>query len=195
MLQYGYHVLKYNSRGIGGSTGKPSLDGFAEGQDLKAVVDWATEQIKDIESIIILVESLLNRPKFPTLICQGYSYGSLIATLFPISESIKTSHVLISYPLDARPTLILPFNVKTYDKKLTNLVQNPDGSLLIIFGDRDNFTSIKKYEKWADTLREQAGEDGAELEIVTVPGAAHNWDEEPLEKLVSHLSDWLQEHL
>ena len=51
----GYHVLRYNSRGVGTSTGRASFTGFSEVEDLEAVVQWALDRVPDIRSLVILV--------------------------------------------------------------------------------------------------------------------------------------------
>jgi uncharacterized protein len=51
----GYHVLRYNSRGVGASTGRSSFTGFSEVEDLEAVVQWALNSLPDIRSLVILV--------------------------------------------------------------------------------------------------------------------------------------------
>jgi hypothetical protein len=53
-----YHVLRYNSRGVGRSTGWPSLTGFNEGTDLVALVQWALgTAVKDVKSLILVVRA------------------------------------------------------------------------------------------------------------------------------------------
>ena len=51
-----YHVLRYNSRGVGASTGYASFTGFNEVEDLEAVVQWALNEVPDIRSLVILVQ-------------------------------------------------------------------------------------------------------------------------------------------
>ena len=51
----GYHVLRYNSRGVGASTGRASFTGFSEVEDLEAVVQWVLGRAPDIRSLVILV--------------------------------------------------------------------------------------------------------------------------------------------
>ena len=58
-----YHVLRYNSRGVGASTGSASFTGFSEVQDLEDVVQWALDKVPDIRSLVILVR-LLTYSKF-----------------------------------------------------------------------------------------------------------------------------------
>jgi uncharacterized protein len=64
-----YYVLRYNSRGVGyatiqecsklisnsRSTGWPSLSGLSEGQDLRALVQWAMQQIPNVQSVLLVV--------------------------------------------------------------------------------------------------------------------------------------------
>ncbi|KAK7690445.1 hypothetical protein QCA50_005543 [Cerrena zonata] len=68
LLELGFYVIRYNSRGVGRSSGWPSFTGTTEGQDLRLLVEWALTQIPNIKSVVIF----------------GYSYGSLISSLFPI---------------------------------------------------------------------------------------------------------------
>lgn len=55
LLAQNYHVLQYNSRGVGGSSGWPSFTGYKEAEDLKALVQWAMGQISDVRSAVIAV--------------------------------------------------------------------------------------------------------------------------------------------
>lgn len=51
----GYYVLRYNSRGVGASTGRASFTGLSEVEDLEAVVQWALDRVPEIRSLVILV--------------------------------------------------------------------------------------------------------------------------------------------
>jgi alpha/beta superfamily hydrolase len=53
-----YHVLRYNCRGVGRSTGWASLTGLAEGKDLEEVIAWALETIPDVRSVVIIVRNV-----------------------------------------------------------------------------------------------------------------------------------------
>lgn len=55
----GYHVLRYNSRGVGRSQGRRTLTGFAESQDLKEVVKWMQRRYAMIEHIVLIVSQSL----------------------------------------------------------------------------------------------------------------------------------------
>ncbi len=50
-----YYLLRYNSRGVGKSSGWPSLTGLSEGEDLRALVQWAIGTIGNIKSLVIVV--------------------------------------------------------------------------------------------------------------------------------------------
>jgi uncharacterized protein len=55
----GYHVLRYNSRGNGASTGWPSFSGLNEGKDLEAMVQWALQTADvPIESLVLIVSCM-----------------------------------------------------------------------------------------------------------------------------------------
>ncbi|EEB93408.1 hypothetical protein MPER_07939, partial [Moniliophthora perniciosa FA553] len=60
-----YHIIRYNSRGVGRSSGWPSFTGFKESQDLQAVIDWALTNPAT--------------PNISTVVIIGYSHGSIIA--------------------------------------------------------------------------------------------------------------------
>ncbi|KJA19450.1 hypothetical protein HYPSUDRAFT_143778 [Hypholoma sublateritium FD-334 SS-4] len=163
-----YHVLCYNSRGNGNSTGWSSFTGFSEVEDLKAVVSWLINQVGDVRSVVFL----------------GYSHGSLIASLHPVLPAIRTSHILLSYPLGPRAWLTM-FNSSSYNSALRNLVQHPDSNVLVIFGDQDEFTSIAKYRTWASELG------GSNLEIREIPNASHFWHGRSGRELQGIVSRWL----
>ncbi|KIJ89671.1 hypothetical protein K443DRAFT_618900, partial [Laccaria amethystina LaAM-08-1] len=87
LLSKNYHVLRYNSRGVGRSTGQASFAGFDEAKDLEAIIHWTLDHLPNVSSIVII----------------GYSHGSLIASLQPpLPAPVQTSHVLLSYPLGPR---------------------------------------------------------------------------------------------
>jgi len=55
LLEARYHVLRYNSRGVGESTGSSSFTGFSEAEDLKALVQWALGQLENIDCLVLIV--------------------------------------------------------------------------------------------------------------------------------------------
>jgi alpha/beta superfamily hydrolase len=50
-------VIRYNSRGVGKSSGWPSLTGKAEGEDLKAVVQKFLAEKPEIDNVTIIVST------------------------------------------------------------------------------------------------------------------------------------------
>jgi alpha/beta superfamily hydrolase len=52
-----YHVIRYNSRGVGKSSGWPSFTGEAEGEDLKAVVQEFLAGKPEIDTLTIIVST------------------------------------------------------------------------------------------------------------------------------------------
>lgn len=59
MLAEGYHVLRYNSRGVGRSSGGPSFTGLQECKDLEELAQWALERIPSVESMVITVRCII----------------------------------------------------------------------------------------------------------------------------------------
>jgi alpha/beta superfamily hydrolase len=56
LQKYTYHVLSYNCRGVGKSTGSASYTGLSEAQDLEDMVKWALETITtEVDSLVIIV--------------------------------------------------------------------------------------------------------------------------------------------
>ncbi|KAF9058292.1 Alpha/Beta hydrolase protein, partial [Rhodocollybia butyracea] len=180
-----FHIFRYNSRGVGGSSGWPSLTGFTESKDLEAVVDWSIRYLHRLSPDSTSTAEISN----VTII--GYSHGSLIASLFPLLQlqtypQMKTSHILISYPLGPRSFLTL-FNSSRYTAKLHDLIRTPNSNLLVVYGDQDEFTSANKYENWkmelSDLRKDRDPGEHEELEhskptgltIYCRPGASHFW--------------------
>lgn len=56
-LKRDYHIILYNSRGVGNSGGSPGWTGLSEAQDLQNVVDMALREIDDVNEIVLLVGS------------------------------------------------------------------------------------------------------------------------------------------
>jgi len=167
----GYHVLLFNSRGVGGSSGWSSFTGLTEAKDLEELVQWGLGVVAEVKSVVLI----------------GYSHGALIASLHPVLPApIKTSHLLLSYPLGPRSFLTL-FHGGTYTDGLKNLIGNPQSNVLIAHGDRDEFTSAGTYEGWVTELRKNTGEFRVEL----VQGATHFWAWGSDEKLKEIVKGWV----
>ncbi|KAH9847682.1 alpha/beta-hydrolase [Lenzites betulinus] len=181
LLERGYDVLRYNSRGVGNSKGWASLTGAQEVEDLKELVQWARSTTPDLTKLVLL----------------GYSHGSLIASMHPVLSDLETSHILISYPLGPRHWLTA-FHTHRYTAALQTLVKDLKSKILIIYGDDDNFTAVDSYDSWAKGLQEsrsqqKAGgsEGNGKLEVVKIAGASHFWREhEAVLRLIDAVRDW-----
>jgi pimeloyl-ACP methyl ester carboxylesterase len=66
------------------------------------------------------------------------------------------------------------FHTGIYSLALRDILCNPDARLLLIYGDKDEFTSKSKYEEWVDTLRRTDGLK-AKLNVIPVMDASHFW--------------------
>ncbi|TCD63336.1 hypothetical protein EIP91_005655 [Steccherinum ochraceum] len=178
LLERGYYVLRYNSRGVGKSSGWPSLTGTTEAQDLLELLRWAVDTIQGVKQVVIF----------------GYSHGSLIASLFPLlPDPIQVSHVLLSYPLGPRSWLTA-FRGKHYTNTLNTLLRDPKSKVLVVYGDLDEFTGVESYDAWADGLEEEAQGDGkGELTVERVHGATHFWTDQndARGRMLQVLTDWL----
>ncbi|KAI0077061.1 alpha/beta-hydrolase, partial [Panus rudis PR-1116 ss-1] len=177
LRERGYYVLRYNSRGVGKSSGWPSLTGTQEGKDLQEVVQWALGRIPDVQQVVIL----------------GYSHGALIASLFPLlPEPIRVSHILLSYPLGPRSWLTA-FCGRTYTTALNSLLHDPRSNVLVIYGDCDEFTSEGRYDAWASDLRKEiSGGRHGTLHIEKIVTANHFWvDYEARNSLLTTVRNWV----
>ncbi|KAJ7052567.1 Alpha/Beta hydrolase protein [Mycena amicta] len=154
----GFHVVLYNSRAVGKSTGWASFTGNNEAADLAALIDWARDKIGDVRSVLVV----------------GYSYGSLISSLQPPLPDVETAYIFISYPLGVRSWLTM-FHSSRYDDALKALTGN---RVLFIFGDSDEFTGVERYRSRRKTV-------GNNVEWVEVKGGTHFWRGADGDELVS----------
>ncbi|KAJ7034920.1 Alpha/Beta hydrolase protein [Mycena alexandri] len=166
----GYHVLRYNSRGVGRSTGWASFTGLSEVGDLEALVEWALERVGEVRGVVIV----------------GYSYGSLIASQQSLLANIPTSHLLLSYPLGVRGWLTL-FKAR-YQERLEALLRDAKANVLVVFGDCDEFTGAGRYRAWRSGLE---GIGGGKVECVEVEGGTHFWRDKDGEEVVERMVGWL----
>ncbi|KAI0255135.1 alpha/beta-hydrolase [Lactifluus subvellereus] len=155
-----YHVLRYNARGVGRSSGWKSFTGLQEAEDLRELLIYALKRLGDVRELALI----------------GYSNGALTASLHPVLPApLRTTHVLISYPLGPRG-LLTAFRTRTYQSALEGLVRDPRARVLLCYGDADDFTGVEAYDGWAEALGKLAVERGGNgLEVVRIPGASHFW--------------------
>lgn len=211
LLERGYDVLRYNSRGVGKSTGWASFTGSREAEDLKELVEWARNTVPQLNSLVLAVSTTLNAHVQILMVPpQGYSHGSLIASLHPVLDDVPTAHILLSYPIGPRHWLTA-FHGHLYTAALQSLIRDPRSNVFIIYGDEDNFTSAAAYDAWATTLQRLAGDDEhhnsrsiagtsrasnasdhGKLAIAKVRGASHFWrEEEAVHRLLDVVQAWV----
>ncbi len=58
LRERGFHALRFNSRGVGSSTGWASFTGTNEGKDLEALVLWVLGHVTDVESVVLIVSCI-----------------------------------------------------------------------------------------------------------------------------------------
>ncbi|KAG8716625.1 hypothetical protein FRC08_009121 [Ceratobasidium sp. 394] len=175
----GINVFVPNSRAVGNSEGRSSFSGQAEAKDLQELVQWCVNKVKNVDCVLIV----------------GYSHGSLLASCHPVLPApIRTYHVLLSYPLSPLPLLTF-FHASTYREKLRQLVQDARANVLIMYGDRDQFTAINKYSAWAAGFQSADGEAAtgvtADVVVKMVPGADHFWRGPFNRHMKATIMDWL----
>jgi len=199
LLEKGYYVMRYAARGSGSTTRRATFTGLQEGVDLQELVRWVRGEMTGVKTILLVVSCILQRIEklrwiLINLFCgglmlQGYSFGALSASLFPIlpDPEIKIHHILLSYPLGRR-SLMTAFKSSHYATTLNNLLQNPQASVLVIYGNKDGVTSERSYDKWAEELKGQA-----KLEVMKIAGATHHWPEENgvRQSMLSIVEDWV----
>lgn len=79
------------------------------------------------------------------------------------------------------------FRGETYTDHLNKLINDPQSNVLIVHGDRDEFTSAETYGGWVTELRKNTGEFRVEL----VQGATHFWTRDSGEKLREIIKGWV----
>jgi len=152
---------------------------------------------------------------------QGYSNGALTASMCPVLPApIRTTHILISYPLGPRG-LLTAFRTRTYQRAIEDLVRQPGAHVLLCQGDADDFTAAETYDTWAAALGQLAaggddtseGESGEEhqqgtggdgegegwsaergssvLEVVRIPDATHFWGGQAMRGLIEAVTQFL----
>lgn len=79
------------------------------------------------------------------------------------------------------------FHGGTYTDRLNKLINDPGSNVLIVYGDRDEFTGAETYEGWATELRKNDGEFRVEL----VQGATHFWAPRAGQRLKEIMMGWV----
>ena len=110
--------------------------------------------------------------------------------MHPILDApMRTRHILLSYPL-GQISLLTFFASNTYSHTLSALIRDPEAHVLILFGDRDEFTASGKYITWTAQLCEEAND--WSLQISCIEGANHFWAASAIERMHIEVSTWLE---
>jgi hypothetical protein len=121
---------------------------------------------------------------------QGYSYGSLIASLHPpLAAPVKTSHFLLSYPLGPRGWITL-FRTSHYQAQLESLLRDERSNVLVVYGDKDEFTGAASYGDWVKKLQ-TAAQGSGRLCISEIENATHFWGGTSGHELDQVFRQWL----
>ena len=84
-------------------------------------------------------------------------------------------------------SLLTVFHGGTYTDRLNKLINDPRSNVLIVHGDRDEFTGEGAYKVWVAELRKNDGEFRIEL----VQGATHFWVSGSGQRLKEIIKDWV----
>ncbi|GAB1521687.1 hypothetical protein RhiTH_004784 [Rhizoctonia solani] len=83
---------------------------------------------------------------------------------------------------------------------LSRLVSNPQARVLILFGDKDQFTGISNYQSWANNLEQAQGSSTSEaigsgaIEVKMVTGADHFWRGRFNRQMTEAIITWLEKY-
>ncbi|KAI8996737.1 Alpha/Beta hydrolase protein [Gaertneriomyces semiglobifer] len=130
----GFMTVRFNFRGVGGSTGHTSLRGKGEQEDVLSVCKYVVDR-----------PSLA--PK-KILLC-GYSYGSIATSAVASKIPELAGIIFISYPSGVLWFLTM-FNGNACVQSLRAI--SPQIPKLFLHGGRDNFTSKVAFTKLVDSL-------------------------------------------
>ncbi|KAJ3414596.1 hypothetical protein HDV05_006335 [Chytridiales sp. JEL 0842] len=145
----GYMTARFNFRGVGNSTGWPTLNGVGEADDVLAVYDY----IKNRSNLA---------PKH-VLLC-GYSYGSLSTCAVYKSIPNLLGLINISFPAGVMWWLTLGNSSKVVD----DLVDSTGVKKLFVIGAQDQFTGTDRFMEFTKKLPKP-------LEAKVVQSVDHFW--------------------
>ncbi|GFP94406.1 hypothetical protein PHJA_001585000 [Phtheirospermum japonicum] len=118
----GYKALTFDMRGVGPSTGKPSLTGFIEIQDVIAVCKWASYNLSAHRVLLV-----------------GSSAGAPIAGSAVDKVEQVVGYMSLGYPFGLMSSILFGRHHKA-------ILKSPKPKLFVM-GTRDGFTSVKQLKK------------------------------------------------
>ncbi|KAK9274405.1 hypothetical protein L1049_019219 [Liquidambar formosana] len=125
----GYRAVTFDMRGVGRSTGRASLTGFAEIKDVVAVCKWVCENLSSDRILLV-----------------GSSAGAPIAGSAVDQIEQIVGYVSLGYPFGMIASILFGRHHKA-------ILQSPKPKLFVM-GTRDGFTSVKQL---SDKLSSAAG--------------------------------------
>ncbi|PHT93657.1 hypothetical protein T459_01539 [Capsicum annuum] len=125
----GYKALTFDMRGVGRSSGKPSITGFKEVEDVVAVCKWACQNLA-VNKILLV----------------GSSAGAPIAGSAVDQVEQIVGYVSIGYPFGLLASVL-------FGRHHKNILKSPKPKLFIM-GTQDGFTTVKQLN---NKLRSSAG--------------------------------------
>ncbi|WVF72246.1 hypothetical protein IAT40_007058 [Kwoniella sp. CBS 6097] len=173
-------VISYNVRGVGLSQGSQPWIGV--GND--------PEDFAHIERL----GTALMGDSVKEVFRYGYSWGSLLATLAPLSTDSSTplkKTLLVSPPITIFKGLTF-FASKKFHAALTDLSKSLPGEkpVWVVYGNKDNFTGAGAYAHF----KKELGEEGqGVVKCFEVEDADHLWRRDEGEKLREIIRDWLDD--
>ncbi len=101
--------------------------------------------------------------------------------------SITFRYILISPPIGVS-WFLTPFRSRSFIESIKDVLSDNSSTptVLVIYGDQDNFTSVDNYEKWLKELEGEEAKTSSSLKVVKVEGGSHFWS-------TTHLQTLLQE--
>lgn len=112
-------AITFNMRGVGKSTGRPSLTGFAEVDDVVSVCRWATQNLSAHRILLV-----------------GSSAGAPVAGSAVDRVDEVVGYVSIGYPFGFTASIL-------FGRHHTGILQSTKPKLFIM-GTRDGFTSVNQ---------------------------------------------------
>ncbi|KAL1554599.1 hypothetical protein AAHA92_15144 [Salvia divinorum] len=131
----GVTALTFNMRGVGNSTGRASLTGFAEVEDVVSVCKWTCQNLSARRILLI-----------------GSSAGAPIAGSAVDKVEEVIGYVSLGYPFGLTASILFGRHHKA-------ILQSPKPKLFVM-GTKDGFTSVKQLES---KLKNAAGSNQTHL--------------------------------
>ena len=80
------------------------------------------------------------------------------------------------------------FNTATYARRLEELVRDECANILVVYGDRDEFTGVEQYRSWTEGLQRDGGD---RVRVAEVVSGSHFWQGHSGEQLEELMGEWL----